>query len=47
LLLCLLTVRFGPSAPLRWLRRLHTGSVNDYAMFLAGGAAVCAFVLLG
>ena len=47
LLLCLLMLRIRPPAPLRALRRLHTGSVNDYAMFLASGAALCAFVLLG
>jgi multicomponent Na+:H+ antiporter subunit D len=47
LLLCLLVLRFGPPAPLRALRRLHTGSVNDYAMLVTGGAALCAFVLLG
>lgn len=47
LLLCLLVLRSEPPAPLRLLRRVHTGSVNDYAMFLAGGTALCAFVLLG
>ena len=45
-LLCLLALRWKTPAPLRVLRRLHTGSVNDYAMLLAGGTAFCAFVLL-
>jgi hypothetical protein len=30
-----------------WLRRLHTGSVNDYAAYLAGGIALAAGILLG
>jgi multicomponent Na+:H+ antiporter subunit D len=33
-------------APLRWLRALHTGSVNDYAAFAALGLAGAAYVLL-
>ncbi len=33
--------------PVTWLRRLHTGSVNDYAAFAAAGLAICAFVLIG
>jgi multicomponent Na+:H+ antiporter subunit D len=35
-----------PARGLRWLRRLHTGSVNDYAAFSALGLAVSAVVLL-
>ncbi len=46
LLLCLLVLRVEVPAPLRVLRRLHTGSVNDYAMFLTAGTVLCAFVLL-
>jgi multicomponent Na+:H+ antiporter subunit D len=32
--------------PITWLRRLHTGSVNDYAAFAAVGAALAAYTLL-
>jgi multicomponent Na+:H+ antiporter subunit D len=33
-------------APVRWLRAVHTGSVNDYTAYLAGGTVLCAAVLL-
>jgi len=46
LLLCLAVVRYGEPAPIRPLRRLHTGSVNDYAMFATVGVLVCAVTLL-
>ena len=39
-------VRFGEPRPVTWLRRLHTGSVNDYATFVAGGLVLGAGVLL-
>jgi multicomponent Na+:H+ antiporter subunit D len=32
--------------PIEWLRRLHTGSVNDYAGFAAIGAVIAAYTLL-
>jgi multicomponent Na+:H+ antiporter subunit D len=31
---------------LTWLRRLHTGSVNDYAAFLAAGLVISTYVML-
>jgi multicomponent Na+:H+ antiporter subunit D len=34
------------TAPINALRRLHTGSVNDYAAFAAIGTAVAAYTLL-
>jgi multicomponent Na+:H+ antiporter subunit D len=33
--------------PVTWLRRLHTGSVNDYAAYLAGGIVLASGILLG
>lgn len=47
LLLAVGYLRIREPRPITWLRRLHTGSVNDYAAFAAGGLAVCAYVLLG
>lgn len=41
-----LYLRIREPAPVTLLRRLHTGSVNDYAAFLAAGMVLCAFVLL-
>jgi len=46
LVLAALWVRFGEPRPVTWLRRLHTGSVNDYATFVAGGLVLGAGVLL-
>lgn len=40
-------LRVREPRPITWLRRLHTGSVNDYAAFLAGGLVLVAGVLLG
>jgi multicomponent Na+:H+ antiporter subunit D len=45
LLLALWYVRAPEPRPVTWLRRLHNGSVNDYAAYAAGGVALCAFVL--
>lgn len=40
--------RDAEPAPVRWLRAVHTGSVNDYALYAAGGTAlVIAALLLG
>jgi multicomponent Na+:H+ antiporter subunit D len=39
-------LRAGPIRPLEWLRRLHTGSLNDYAAFSAVGLIASAAVLL-
>jgi multicomponent Na+:H+ antiporter subunit D len=38
-------LRVPEPRPITALRRLHNGSVNDYAAFAAGGVALCAFVL--
>jgi multicomponent Na+:H+ antiporter subunit D len=40
-------VRIREPRPITWLRRLHTGSVNDYAAFAASGIVLAGFVLLG
>lgn len=40
-------VRIGTPRVLAWLRRVHTGSVNDYAMMFAGGLVIAAAALLG
>jgi multicomponent Na+:H+ antiporter subunit D len=45
-LLAVLVIRRGAPRVLDGLRRVHTGSVNDYAAFAAVGLAVSAFVLL-
>jgi multicomponent Na+:H+ antiporter subunit D len=39
-------LRFGEPRPVTWLRRLHTGSVNDYAAFAASGLVIAALVLI-
>jgi multicomponent Na+:H+ antiporter subunit D len=46
LLLAVLYLRIREPTPVSLLRRLHTGSVNDYAAFLTAGLVLCAFVLL-
>lgn len=40
-------IRAGEPRPVTMLRRLHTGSVNDYAAFAAAGIVLVSFVLLG
>ena len=45
-LLCLVVLRYPNPTPLRLLRRLHTGSVNDYATMLTVGTVFTGFVLL-
>ncbi|MCU1659735.1 MAG: Fe-S-binding protein [Pseudonocardiales bacterium] len=47
LLLAAAYLRIREPRPISLLRRLHTGSVNDYAAFAATGLAICAFVLIG
>lgn len=39
-------IRWGEPRPVTWLRRLHTGSVNDYAAAWAAGVVLVAGVLL-
>jgi multicomponent Na+:H+ antiporter subunit D len=39
-------VRFGEPRAVSWLRRVHTGSVNDYAAAVAGGVVLVSAVLL-
>jgi multicomponent Na+:H+ antiporter subunit D len=39
-------LRIPEPAPVRWLRAVHTGSVNDYTGFLAIGLFACALVLM-
>jgi hypothetical protein len=34
------------AAPLRWLRRAHTGNINDYAGFATAGMILVAGALL-
>ena len=46
LLLAAVYLRISEPAPVRWLRAVHTGSVNDYTAYLAGGTVVCAVVLM-
>ena len=46
LLLAVVYLRVREPRPVTWLRRLHTGSVNDYAAFAAAGIVVTAAVLL-
>jgi multicomponent Na+:H+ antiporter subunit D len=38
-------VRRGTPAPIAWLRKLHTGSVNDYAAMLAAGLVTALVVV--
>jgi multicomponent Na+:H+ antiporter subunit D len=44
--LAALYLRIPEPAPIRWLRAVHTGSVNDYAGFVAVGMVGCAVVLM-
>jgi multicomponent Na+:H+ antiporter subunit D len=46
LLLAVFVVRRGEPRVMTPLRRIHTGSVNDYATFVAIGLAVVSFVLM-
>jgi multicomponent Na+:H+ antiporter subunit D len=46
LVLAAVYIRVKEPKPVTWLRRLHTGSVNDYAAFLAGGIVLAAGILL-
>ena len=46
LLLAAVYLRLREPRPITWLRRLHTGSVNDYAAFAAAGIVLTAGVLL-
>jgi multicomponent Na+:H+ antiporter subunit D len=39
-------IRFGEPRAVSWLRRVHTGSVNDYAAAAAGGVVLVSAVLL-
>jgi multicomponent Na+:H+ antiporter subunit D len=39
-------LRIPEPAPIRWLRAVHTGSVNDYAALAAAGVIICAVVVL-
>jgi multicomponent Na+:H+ antiporter subunit D len=47
LALAMAYVRAREPRPVTWLRSLHTGSVNDYAGFAAGGLVIAAVALLG
>jgi multicomponent Na+:H+ antiporter subunit D len=46
LLLLVVVLRRGVPTPVRLLRRVHTGSVNDYAAFAAAGVAIATLALL-
>jgi hypothetical protein len=39
-------LRIDEPAPVRWLRAVHTGSVNDYTALQAAGLVGCALVLM-
>jgi multicomponent Na+:H+ antiporter subunit D len=45
-LLAVWVLRAGPPRALRWLRSVHTGSVNDYATMFAAGLVLTAVALL-
>lgn len=45
-LLALALRRDGVARSLGWLRRVHTGSINDYAGFAAAGMIVVSCALL-
>ncbi|EUA31317.1 hypothetical protein I548_0083 [Mycobacterium intracellulare] len=45
-LLVLALRRDGVARSLGWLRRVHTGSINDYAAFVTGGMIVVSCALL-
>ena len=39
-------LRMPEPAPIRWLRAVHTGSVNDYAAFATAGLIIGAVVVM-
>jgi multicomponent Na+:H+ antiporter subunit D len=47
LLLAVVYLRIREPRAITALRRLHTGSVNDYAAFAVSGFVICTFALLG
>jgi multicomponent Na+:H+ antiporter subunit D len=47
LVLAVVYVRVREPRPVTWLRRLHTGSVNDYAGYALAGLALVGIVLIG
>nr|WP_246336426.1 proton-conducting transporter membrane subunit [Flexivirga oryzae] len=46
ILLAAAYIRWGEPRPVGWLRRLHTGSVNDYATFAVAGILLVSVTLL-
>lgn len=46
ILLAAAYIRWGEPRPVGWLRRLHTGSVNDYATFAVAGLVLVCVTLL-
>lgn len=46
LALAAIYLRLREPAPVRWLRAVHTGSVNDYTGLQAAGIVICAVVLM-
>lgn len=46
LIVARLYIRHGEPKPVTWLRALHTGSVNDYASYMAAGGIVATAVVL-
>jgi multicomponent Na+:H+ antiporter subunit D len=47
LVLAVIYLRVREPRPVTWLRRLHTGSVNDYAGYALTGLALVGIVLMG
>lgn len=47
LILAVVYLRVREPRPVTWLRRLHTGSVNDYAGYALTGLALVGIVLIG
>jgi multicomponent Na+:H+ antiporter subunit D len=47
LVLAVVYLRVREPRPVTWLRRLHTGSVNDYAGYALTGLALVGIVLIG
>jgi multicomponent Na+:H+ antiporter subunit D len=47
LVLAVVYLRVPEPRPVTWLRRLHTGSVNDYAGYALAGIALVGIVLIG
>jgi multicomponent Na+:H+ antiporter subunit D len=47
LALAVIYLRVREPRPVTWLRRLHTGSVNDYAGYALTGIALVGIVLIG